>query len=138
MSTPPKASAKKPGADPDQSWKQHVLNDQQKAPERLEDTAKFLVGIISISLTIFISRQPEGLAHWTKGWFIAATLFWMLSALLSFFVFFPWRYSFHPESMPDIKRAYSKITTTKRTLLILSLGVYFVALGIAAYAYLLG
>ncbi len=138
MSTPPKAPAKQPSSENDQSWKEHVLSDQQKAPERLEDTAKFLVGIISISLTIFISQQPEGLALWTKSWFITATIFWMVSALLSFFVFFPWRYSFHPESIPDIKRAYKNITATKRILLVCSLVAYFVALGVASYAFLCG
>lgn len=137
MPSPPKAAGRPPDHAND-PWRQRVQEDIQKAPERLEETAKFLVGIISISLTIFLSDRPEGLAPWTAGWFVAATVWWLLSALLGFFVLFPWRYRFHEDSPEDIQRAYGRITRTKRRLLLGSLACFFVALGVGAYALLFG
>ena len=137
MSTPPKAKAGPP-SEAEQSWVKHVQAEIQKEPQRLEETAKFLVGIISISLTIFLSKRPEGLAAWTGAWFVASAVIWMLSALLSFFVLYPWRYRFNEASPDDIRRAYGRITRAKRVLLVLSLGAYFLALGLGCYAFLGG
>lgn len=137
MPGPPKAQGSAPDKS-NQSWLEHAQKEIQTEPARLEETAKFLVGIISISLTIFISKQPEGLAAWTKGYFIFSALVWMLATLLSFFVLYPWRYSFNPESPTDIQRAYQRITTTKRVLLTLSIALFLAALGLATYAVLMG
>ena len=138
MSKQPIAKSKGTPSDTDKSWLAHAQKEKQEAPKRLEDTAKFLVAIISISLTVFIRKRPEGLADWTDGWFVFATVCWVVSALLSFFVLFPWRYSFNPDSPADIQRAYHRISTTKRTLLFLSLGCFLLALGVAAYAFMAG
>lgn len=137
MSIPPKGKTT-PLNEVDQSWINHVQSEIQKEPARLEETAKFLVGIIGVSLTLFITKRPEGLASWTSAWLIASSVIWMFSVLLSFFVLYPWRYSFNEASPEDIKRAYQKITRTKRRFLVLSLSCFFLALGIAVYAFLAG
>ncbi|MCO6491413.1 MAG: hypothetical protein J5I98_23550 [Phaeodactylibacter sp.] len=137
MPIPPKARASA-ASETEKSWVNHAQTDIQKEPERLEEAAKFLVGVISISLTIFISNRPEAIADWTSGWFIAATVIWMLSVVLSFFVLFPWRYKFNEDSPKDIKNAYRRISATKMLLLVLSLGCFFLALVLASYAFLAG
>lgn len=137
MYTPPKAKGIPPSK-VDESWIEHVQADIQKQPERLEETAKYLTGIISISLTIFISNPPKGLAAWTSSWFTTATIIWMASAVLSIFVLFPWRYTLNEDSPEDIKRAYAKITKRKRRVLVLTLVAFLLALGLATYAFLAG
>ncbi len=97
MSHPPTAKSKGAPSDHDKSWLAHAQKEKQEAPKRLEETAKFLVAIVSISLTVFISKRPEGLAAWTDKAFIGVAVIWMISVLLSFFVLFPWRYKFNPE-----------------------------------------
>ena len=41
-------------------WRQYQREARQKAPERIEDAAKFLSGMISISFTILLKANPEG------------------------------------------------------------------------------
>ncbi len=127
-----------PPSEAEESWIKHAQTEIQKEPARLEEVAKFLVGVVSISLTIFISKRPEGLADWTGAWFVTATVLWMLSVLLSFFVLYPLRYRFNEDSPDSIRKAYQKITNHKRMVLVLSLLSFFVALGLAAYAFLAG
>ena len=44
----------------DTSWREHKWAEQQKVPERIEDAAKFLATMISISLTISIKVFDVG------------------------------------------------------------------------------
>lgn len=138
MSKPPLSQSKGAPTDTEKSWLAHAQKEKQEAPKRLEDTAKFLVAIVSISLTVFISNRPEDLAAWTDKAFMGAAVIWMVSVLLSFLVLFPWRYRFHPESGADVQRAYRKITNTKWLLLVLSLAFYLLALGIAVVGFFEG
>lgn len=138
MSKPPIVESKGAPTDHDKSWLSHAQKEKQEAPKRLEETAKFLVAIVSISLTVFISNRPEGLEAWTGKVFIWVAVIWMISVLLSFFVLFPWRYSFNPESAEDIERAYRKISKVKWRMLLLSLGFYLLALGMATFAFVGG
>ena len=135
MPEPPKVKATAPDRT-DLAWVNHAQADKQKEPERLEDTAKFLAGVITVSLTLFLTNRPKGLPSWTEDWYAAATIAWMTSALLGFFVLFPWRYRFNKDNPESIQSAYRKITKVKRTLLVLSLACLFLALGLAAYAYM--
>jgi len=40
-------------------WRKYQREARQKAPERIEDAAKFLSGMISISFAIFLEFNPE-------------------------------------------------------------------------------
>jgi len=101
-------------------WEKAQTNAQkQEVPKWLEETAKFLVAIVSVSLTVFISKRPEGLEAWADNSFIWVAVIWIISMLLSFFVLFSWRYNFNPESAEDIERTYCKISNAKWWLLVL-------------------
>lgn len=125
-----------PPTDSDKSWLTHAQKEKQEAPKRLEDIAKFLVGIISISLTFFISKRPEGLEATMTDKLAIATIIWFLAMGLSFLVLFPWRYRFDPESPEDIERAYGEITTWKYGFLVLSVAAYAVAMGIVGWVFI--
>ena len=49
----------------DKAWLEHAAAESRRAPERIEEAAKYLAGIIAISLSIFVSNPPGNLAGWT-------------------------------------------------------------------------
>ena len=134
--TPPPTSQSGPPGDTDQEWLEHARSEQRKAPERIENTAKYLAGIIGISLTIFLNKQPEQLASWTKTLHTLAAVLWMAAAVSSFFVLYPWRYRYNPDSPSDIQRALAKVIRVKRVILIIAIILYLVALGLGCWVYL--
>ena len=135
MKQPPPATSKGVPSAADQSWITHAQKEKQEAPKRLEEVAKFLVGIISISLTVFITKQPEGLGQSAKELLSGATIYWFVSIGLCFFVLFPWRYRFNPDSPTDIQRAFKLITDWKYFLLVFSVVAYLIALGMVGYVF---
>ena len=135
MSKPPIAKSKGTASEADKSWLAYAQKEKQETPKRLEDTAKFLVAIISISLTVFISKRPDVLADWTKTTFMGVALIWMASVLSSFLVMFPWRYKFNPDSAEDIRAAFRKISVVKRGFLFLSVALYLLGLMLGIWAF---
>ncbi len=118
-----------------ESWYQYIWRERQETPNRLEDAAKFLAGMISISLSIFMAVGKAAFGNYqdSKG-IQTAVLFWLLSLLLSFFVLFPWRYKYVSESVKSIKEAHGRIVFHKRVLLILSLAFFLAALGVLGWS----
>lgn len=136
MSKPPPVTNHGVTSDHDKSWLAHAQKEKQEAPKRLEETAKFLVAVISLSLTIFISKRPAELPDWTTESFRGVALIWMVSVLLSFGVLFPWPYSFREDSPEDIQRVTTKIATYKYRVLILSVLLFLGGLGLAVLAFM--
>lgn len=135
--TPLRAQSSAP-TDDDRAWLEHYRQEQRNTPVRLEETAKYLAGIISISLTIFIDKRPANLESWTQGTLTVAAVLWMLSALLSFAVLFPWRYRYREDSPADVRRAHRHVVRVKMVLLVFSVLLFLVALGIGVFAFAKG
>jgi len=131
MSEQEKVKGKAPSVK-ESSWVAHAQSAQQKQPERLEETAKFLVGIISICLTIFITNPPSGLPEWTGLWFKVSTVLWLGSALLAFFVLYSRSYVFNPDVPAEIEAYHAEVTSWKRKLLRWSLVAFLTGLLVAS------
>jgi hypothetical protein len=121
-----------------ESWYMFRLKEEQETPARYEEAAKFLATMISISLTIFLSVSgisggisPGGAA---KG-VTVILIIWLVSLFCSFLVLFPFPYKFADASIDTFKDAHKKIVKNKRTLLKLSVGLYFIALFLLAAIY---
>lgn len=139
VNTPPKLQGEKPEKAVQEElaiWQKHLVAEVQKEPERLEGAAKFLVGIISISLTIFITNRPDGLGEWTGTWLSAAMGLWLLAAVFGFLVLFPWRYKYNKDSIVDLKNAHKRIVDTKRMFLLMSVICFLFAMGFGVYVFL--
>ena len=120
------------------SWYEYIWRQQQDTPERIEDAAKFMATMISVSLTIFLAigkstfESPE-ISCQIK----IAIILWITSLICSFLVLFPWRYSYSSVSVKSVKKMHRKIVLVKYTLLIVCLVLFLIALSILAFLFLI-
>ena len=134
----PELVKSKPAGPEKESWYRYRLKEEQETPKRLEDAAKFLAFMISVSLTIFLSvsgAAGKGDPGFSPGSAAGLTC-WILSLLLSFFVLFPFRYRFSSVSIRTFQQAHQRVVRVKGFLLILSLIFFFVALLLMVYLFL--
>ncbi len=119
------------------SWYEYIWREKQETPNRLEDAAKFLATMISISLSIFLAIGKTSFENYqNKTPLKISIILWILSLLVSFFVLFPWRYSCSSTSVNSIKEMHQKVVRNKYWLLIASLVLFLTALSILAYLFL--
>lgn len=131
METETPKVVKSKAASPDkESWYRFSLQEQQETPKRLEDAAKFLASMISVSLSIFLSVSgKDGLSNSGSSFgVILSLIFWIVSLLMSFFVLFPFRYKFSSDSVKSFQKTHQRIVKVKRILLIVSLIFFALAL----------
>ncbi|MDY6933811.1 MAG: hypothetical protein SVZ03_06265 [Spirochaetota bacterium] len=132
MDKPKTIKSTKPSPDT-RSWIEYTWKEEQDTPNRLEDAAKFLASMISISLTIFLAIGKSSFEVKETSWSIkAAIILWLISLLASFFVLFPWRYRYASESVQSIKAMHRRVVFVKRLLLVISLVLFLASLTILA------
>ena len=135
MNKPKTIKSSKPSPDT-RSWLEYTWQEEQDTPNRLEDAAKFLASMISISLTIFLAIGKSALKANETSWSIkAALVMWLISLLASFFVLFPWRYRYVSESVQSIKAMHRRVVFVKRLLLVISLVLFLASLSILAFLF---
>ena len=132
----PKILAAKKTSEADQSWIKHQREVQQQTPQRIEDAAKFLSGMISISLTIFLKLNPEGFkAVAGSGLLNTAVLLWIASLVFTFLVLFPAPYRYNDSSAATIKRMHDKVVRYKYGMLAAGAVLFLGALGVLVGVY---
>ncbi len=122
MSEPEHIPQSFPFSNEEKSWQEHRWAEAQKVPERIEDTAKFLATMISLSLTLALTLVEKPIAV-PKGAFptvLVALACWMLSILLAFLVLMPRHYRHVPDSTEDYRRMHKRVVNYKYGLLIFS------------------
>ena len=111
-----------------EEWFEYIRKEERGTLDRLEDAAKFLATMISVSLTVFASVTKAGNIKVLQGIARVALIAWLLSLLLAFLVLFPFRYRFISFSVKSVKEKYRKIVRLKWGLLISSTLLFFAAL----------
>ncbi|MGD2092440.1 MAG: hypothetical protein PVH61_40105 [Candidatus Aminicenantes bacterium] len=126
-------------APPDtKSWFEYSWKLQQGVPERLEDAAKFLAVMISLSLTIISTALGQLKAIVVQPIFIfIGLMLWLAALFFAFMVLFPRKYRFHSMSMESIKRTHALIIRTKQVRLFIAVVLYFIPFVMLAVLYLL-
>ena len=118
------------------SWYEHVWKTQQETPARLEEAAKFLSGVISITLTLFLTVGKSAFENVRPtGYARTAVALWLLSLVLCILVIFPRKYRYCDTSVESIKEAHRKIVRTKSLLLLGSLLLFLAALTILVWQF---
>lgn len=108
------------------SWHEYALSSKHREPERLEDAAKYLVGIISVCITLFLQNTPDVLASQTQSMIVAAgIMFWLVALILAFVVIRPKKYPYIKQSAQSIQEMHEKVIHFKNIRLNVSI-VFFV------------
>jgi len=111
-----------------EEWFFYVRDVERKTPDRLEDAAKFLSAMITISLSIFLAiNQSGGDLIITLPVKISLGA-WISSLVMAFLVLLPFRFRCISTSVNSIKGMHKRILRTKWILLILSSLLFFAAL----------
>ena len=119
------------------SWYDYIWKEKQQTINRIEDAAKFLATMISVSLTIFLAIGKAVFEKSQDSFLIKlSVLLWILSLLVSFLVLFPWRYRYVSISVSSIKEMHQKVARDKYAFLILGLVLFVLALSILAFLFL--
>lgn len=120
----------------DDYWQKYLRNNQAKEGERLEDAAKFLSGMISISLTIFLKINDAAFVALSQSWYaILVVVLWLLALAGSFLVFFPFGYAVHHAVPSSIEAFHQQMVQRKRRLLLGSTVCFFLALLLLGMAF---
>lgn len=120
------------------SWIEHQRKESQETPRRLEDTAKFLSGLSSISLTIMLGPYNEVLkANKSSTELKLGIICWLVSIFFTLAVVFPFRYRYIRNSETSIREMSNNIVRFKFTCLLLGTLLYLAAISIVAYVCLL-
>lgn len=135
----PKPLQSKPPAPDTQSWYDYIWEAEQETPKRLEDAAKFLATMISLSLTIFLAIGKSSFENIRGSTpLMVAVLLWLASLLFSFWVLFPHRYRYVSQSVQSIKEMHREIVRNKYRFLLASVICYLAALGIVGVVFFVG
>lgn len=119
------------------SWHEYSLKGRQEVPQRLEEAAKYLSGMISITFTIFLTINKDGFKGIESKWQITTAVgLWICSLILTFFVLFPLRYNYSKDSAASIEQMVDKVIDRKYVFLILSSILFIGALLLLSWAYL--
>ncbi|CAN2040269.1 conserved membrane hypothetical protein [Candidatus Magnetomoraceae bacterium gMMP-15] len=111
-----------------ESWMKYTWEMKQKAPDRIEDAAKFLAVMISISLSLFLSIFGKSMDFMKSSWIIKSIPAILILALLfSFLVFYPKKYPFSSVSVDSIKQMVEKITRRKKIIFIIAVLFFILA-----------
>jgi uncharacterized membrane protein len=126
-----------PATAEEKSWIEHQRIESQGTLKRLEETAKYLSGLSSISLTIMLGPNAEIFKTLqNSGLLKAGVISWLLSILFTLVVVFPFRYQYISNSFSSIKNTHQKIARLKFTFLILGSILYLIGISLVAYLYL--
>lgn len=127
-----------PATAEEKSWIEHQRTESQETLKRLEETAKYLSGLSSISLTIMLGPNAEIFKTLHNSSLLkAGVISWLLSILFTLVVVFPFRYQYISNSFSSIRNTHRKIARLKFTFLILGSILYLIGISLVAYLYLL-
>jgi Ca2+/Na+ antiporter len=117
-------------------WLAYLRQQREQTPQRLEEAAKFLSGMVSISFTIVAANIATQLAA-HQGLSIAMLLTWLLSLFFAFWVIFPKQYKVVSNAADSIKAMHQQSVSNKYKLLAISVVLFFIALSLLFLLYLL-
>ena len=117
-------------------WYEFFWREQQETPNRIEDAAKFLASMISISLSIFLAVGKAAFEKSSNNFLLQLALVcWILALISSFFVLFPWPYHYISESLNSMKKIHRRVVRDKYIILIMATILFLFALSALTYLF---
>lgn len=118
MSDQPAPIPSTPASPDTQAWHDYRRSSEQQEPQRLEEAAKFLAGMASITFTLLLSTDGDLLKGKAPGVQALVSVAWMISLLLAFIVLFPRPYRYAKDSAASIERMHRRVVRWKAWTLI--------------------
>ena len=126
-----------PATTEEKSWIEYQRNESQGTLKRLEETAKYLSGLSSISLTIILGPDHEIFKTLHNSNLLKTGIVcWLLSILFTLAVVFPFRYRYIGNSFSSIRSTHQRIARFKFAFLILGSILYLTGISLLAWLYL--
>jgi predicted histidine transporter YuiF (NhaC family) len=116
-----------PASADQKAWHEYRRASQQEEPKRLEEAAKFLAGMVSITFTILLSADKEVLRGQAPLLQAVASLCWLIALLLAFLVLYPKPYRYAQASAQSIEQMHRRVVRWKAR--VLAAAVVFFLLG---------
>lgn len=111
------------------SWIEYQRTENQAAPHRLEEAAKYLSGLSSISLTIMLGPYSDLFKEYKDvvGLKIGVVC-WLISIVLTLAVVFPFPWQYIRNSENSIRKMNGRITKVKFTSLLIGSVCYLLGI----------
>ena len=116
--------------DEDKSWKDFWLKSRQEEAMRLEETAKYMTGLIAILITIFQLNADLFKDTGSNKLVEVAVISWVFAVFGSVFVLFPKSYGYNPNFMSEVPTTFQKIVSFKKKVLFGSLLFFIIGLSL--------
>ena len=112
----------------DSHWQQHRWSEAQKVPERIEDAAKFLATMISLSLTLALTVTKPAIEQGEYGQenrLLFALGCWLVALLPAFLTLMPLPYQRIPDSTDVYRKMHRRVVKRKYGMLVVSAFLFF-------------
>lgn len=121
----------------DMNWIEFQRKEKQETIKRLEEAAKYLSGISSLSLSVVLGVNRDALKGLSNDFELKGGICcWLLSIVLTLVVVFPFRYRYAENSAESIRMMHKKISNAKFLLLIAGALLYIAGISMLTYLYL--
>ncbi len=117
----------KPASADQKAWHEYQRASRQEEPKRLEEAAKFLAGMVSITFTILLSADGDLLKEQSPILQAGASVSWLVALLLAFMVLYPKPYRYAKESAQSIEKMHQRVVRWKAR--VLAAAVIFFLIG---------
>lgn len=112
----------------DSHWQQHRWSEAQKVPERIEDAAKFLATMISLSLTLALTVAKPAIEQGDfgpKNRLLFALGCWLIALIPTFLTLMPLPYQRIPDSTDEYRKMHRRVVRWKYGMLVVSAFLFF-------------
>ncbi len=144
-----------------QHWRNYARESKHETPKRLEEAAKFLTGLISLTLTLSLDNDflkkgmeeraraqamdllqkglqvgppPQAVDLWAPWCIKIGIGCWLLSILAALFVMFPMPYPYASDSAASIQQMHRQVVRRKYAWLVAAAAFYLIALALVSFA----
>jgi hypothetical protein len=121
----------------DLNWIEYQTKEKQETLKRLEETAKYLSGLSSVSLAIMVGPNNEVFKQLNHSFLLKLGIIsWLVSILFTLAVLFPFRYKYSGNSAQSIRYMVKRTAGVKYALLIGGTFFYLAGICITVFLYI--
>ncbi len=125
-----------PLSNEDKSWQEYLLKAKQGEIIKIEETAKFMTGLLSIIITLFQLNADLFKDTANNSVVMFAIGSWIIALVTAIFVLFPMSYSHSSINISEIPDLHDSIVAKKRNILIISAFCFIIGIILFSYNFI--